>query len=73
VVIVEDELTSGLSAVNAVRALRAAGVVIGEIASLFVIDHPSLWRRLEAEGVTLHAGLTLPPEYAPRSIEAETG
>jgi adenine/guanine phosphoribosyltransferase-like PRPP-binding protein len=73
VVIVEDELTSGVSAVNAVRALRAGGVVIGEIAALFVIDHPSLWRRLDAERVTLHATLTLPPEYAPRSIEAETG
>ena len=72
-VIVEDELTSGVSAVNAVRALRAAGVVIREIAALFVIDHPSLWRRLDAEQITLHVGLTLPPEYAPRSLEAETG
>ncbi len=73
VLLVEDELTSGLSAVNAVRALRAAGVRIDEIAALFVIDHPSLWRRLQAEAITLHAGLRLPPEYAPRSLEAEPG
>lgn len=66
VMIVEDELTNGHTAVNAVRALRAAGIVIDQVATLLAIDHPALWRRLEAEGLTLHAGLRLPPQYAPR-------
>jgi adenine/guanine phosphoribosyltransferase-like PRPP-binding protein len=66
VMIVEDELTNGHTAVNAVRALRAGGVVIEQIATLLAIDHPALWRRLAAEGLTAHAGVRLPPEYAPR-------
>lgn len=70
VMIVEDELTNGHTAVNAVRALRAAGVVIDQVATLLAIDHPALWRRLEAEGLTLHAGLRLPPEYAPRQPDS---
>lgn len=71
VMIVEDELTNGRTAVNAVRALRRAGIVIDQIATLFAIDHPTLWRRMEAEGLTLHVGVVLPPEYAPRPLDAE--
>lgn len=69
VMIVEDELTTGRTAVIAVRALRAAGVVIDQVATLLASDHPALWQRLEAEGLTLHAGLRLPPQYAPRPLD----
>ena len=72
VMIFEDELTNGHTAVNAARALRAAGIQIEQVAALFVIDHPAMWRRISAERLTLHAGVTLPPEYAPRPLEEET-
>lgn len=72
VMVFEDELTSGHTAVNAARALRGAGVEIDQVAALFAIDHPALWRRLAAERVTLHVGVTLSPDYAPRGLDAET-
>jgi adenine/guanine phosphoribosyltransferase-like PRPP-binding protein len=65
----EDELTNGHTAVNAVRSLRRAGIEISQIAALFAIDHPSLWHRMEAEGVSLHVGVTLSAEYAPRALD----
>ena len=48
--IFEDELTNGHTAVNAVRALRSAGIEIAQIAALFAIDHPALWRRVARGG-----------------------
>lgn len=69
VLIVEDELTNGHSTLNAVRALRRAGIEIDEIATLFAIDHPPLWHRMSAERLTLHVGVTLPPDYAPRPLD----
>jgi adenine phosphoribosyltransferase len=72
VMVFEDELTNGHTAVNAARALRKAGIEIDQIAALFVIDHPPLWRRISAERLTLHVGVTLPPDYAPRALDAET-
>lgn len=69
VLIVEDELTNGQMAVNAVRALREAGLVVEQIATLLAIDHPALWRRMRDEQITLHVGAILPPEYAPRSLD----
>jgi adenine/guanine phosphoribosyltransferase-like PRPP-binding protein len=66
----EDELTSGHTAVNAVRALRAAGVQIDQVAALFAIDHPALARRMRDAGITLHIAVALPPEYAPRTLDA---
>lgn len=71
VIIFEDEITNGRTAVNAARALRKAGIKIDQIATLFAIDHPTLWRRMKAEGLTLHVGVVLPPEYAPRPLDAE--
>ena len=65
VMIFEDELTNGHTAVNAVRALRRAGIEIAQIATLFAIDHPALWRRVGAEGVTLEVGVTLPLRSRP--------
>ena len=73
VIIVEDELTNGLTAMNAVGALRAAGVEIAQIATLFAIDHSALWQRMEALGVALHVAVTLPPELAPRPLDAGAG
>jgi adenine phosphoribosyltransferase len=72
VMIFEDELTNGHTAVNAARALRGTGIQIDQIAALFVIDHPALWRRISAEGLTLHVGVTLPADYAPRALDGET-
>jgi len=72
VLIFEDELTNGHSTVNAVRALRLAGIEIDQIATLFAIDHPPLWRRMSAERLTLHVGITLPPDYAPRPLDGES-
>jgi len=71
VMIFEDELTNGHTVVNAVRALCGAGIEIGQVAALFAIDHPALWRRVEAERLTVHVGVTLPPAYAPRDLETD--
>jgi adenine/guanine phosphoribosyltransferase-like PRPP-binding protein len=71
VLIFEDELTNGHTALNAVRALRGASLEIDQIAALFAIDHPSLWRRIREAAVTLHVGVTLPPAYAPRTLDVE--
>jgi len=69
VMILEDELTNGHSLVSAVHALRRGGIEIDQIGTLLAIDHPGLWRRMLAAGLTLHVGLTLPPAYAPRPID----
>jgi adenine phosphoribosyltransferase len=71
VMIFEDELTNGRTAVNAARAFRRAGIEIEQVATLFAIDHPALWQRMEAERLTLHVGVLLPPAYAPRPLDAE--
>jgi orotate phosphoribosyltransferase len=71
VLIVEDELTNGGMTVNAARALRKAGIVIDEVATLLAIDHPMLWRRMAAERLTLHVGVTLSRDYAPRPLDGE--
>ena len=59
VLIVEDELTTGGTTVNAVRALRGAGVHVDQVAALLAVDGPELWRRMREEGLTLHVGVTL--------------
>jgi adenine/guanine phosphoribosyltransferase-like PRPP-binding protein len=71
VAIVEDELTNGRTTVNAVRAVRAAGIHVEHVVTLLAIDHPGLWRRMRAEGLTLHVGIALPAEYAPRPLDGE--
>jgi hypothetical protein len=69
--IFEDEMTNGRTAVNAAQALRKAGLRIDLIATLFVIDHPILWKRMEAAGLTLHAGVRLPVTSAPRPLDTD--
>lgn len=55
VVIVDDEITTGRTLVNAVRALRAAGVAIDQLVVLVASEDPATLRRLEAEGLRVHA------------------
>ena len=69
VVIVEDELTNGRTAINAVRALREAGIGVDQIATLMAVDHPGLWRRMDAAGIALHAVVRLPVDLAPRPLD----
>jgi adenine/guanine phosphoribosyltransferase-like PRPP-binding protein len=64
VVIIEDEVTSGRTLVNAVRALRGAGVQVDDVGVLLVVDHPALWKLMTDEKVSLHAQARLPAEYA---------
>jgi orotate phosphoribosyltransferase len=66
VVIVEDEVTTGRTVLNAVGALRCAGVRVGHVGALLVVDHPAVWRAMRASGITLHARVRLPGEYAAR-------
>ncbi len=73
VIILEDELTNGGMTVNAVRAFRQAGLEIDHVATLLAIDHPTLWQRMAAERITLHVGVRLPRDYAPRALETEPG
>ena len=73
VLIVEDELTNGGMTVNAVRALRKAGITIDQVVTLLAIDHPALWGRMAAAGLTLHVGVPLSPHYAPRPLDGEPG
>lgn len=69
VIIVEDELTNGRTALNAVRALREAGIGIDQIGTLMAVDHPALWRRMQESGITLHAAVRLPVDLAPRPLD----
>ena len=71
--ILEDELTNGAMTVNAVRAFRRAGLEIDHVATLLAIDHPALWQRMAAENVTLHVGVRLPRDYAPRALDSQPG
>ena len=63
-VIVEDEVTTGQTIVNAVRALRRSGVQVDCVGALLAVDDASMWRRVEEEKIALHAAVRLPGEYA---------
>jgi adenine phosphoribosyltransferase len=60
VVLVEDEVTTGGTAINCVRALRAAGVVCDQVATLYAADGDALDARLAAERLRLHAVVRFP-------------
>jgi adenine/guanine phosphoribosyltransferase-like PRPP-binding protein len=66
VLIVEDEITTGNTIVNCVRALRNAGVHIDQVASVLAVDDPEALARLEAEGLTVHVAEWLPPDLTHR-------
>ena len=53
VLIVEDEVSTGRTVINAVRALRAAGIHVEDVLALFGSDDPRLWERIAAENVRL--------------------
>lgn len=66
VVIIEDEVTSGGTILNAARALRAAGVTVSGAGALMAVDDPRLWRALEEERVLLHVLWRLPAGFRAR-------
>ena len=66
VVIVEDEVTTGRTIVNAVRALRQSGVHISRVGAVLAVDDPAMWQSMHDEKISLHVGARLPAEYAVR-------
>jgi len=66
VVIVEDEVTTGVTVVNAARALRRAGVQVADVATLLAVDDARMWRSMDEEKLSLHVGARLPAEFASR-------
>jgi adenine/guanine phosphoribosyltransferase-like PRPP-binding protein len=62
VVLVEDEITTGWTVINAVRALRAAGIRASRAAALLAVDTEPLWQRMADEGITLHVRTRVPPD-----------
>ena len=57
VIVVEDEVSSGTTIVNCVRALRAAGIRCDQVATIYAADDPAMRARVAAEGIRLHAAL----------------
>ena len=68
VVIVEDEVTTGRTAINAVRALRRAGVRITDVGTVLAVDDPAMWQRMAEEEIALHVGIRLPSDWAARIL-----
>ena len=64
VVVIDDEVTTGRTVINAVRALRRSGVRIDEVGALLTVDDPGMWQSMRDERVSLHVRLRLPGEYA---------
>jgi adenine/guanine phosphoribosyltransferase-like PRPP-binding protein len=60
VLLVEDEVTTGGTAINCVRALRAAGIHCDQIATIFAADGDALQGRLAAERLLLTAVMRFP-------------
>lgn len=63
VVVIEDEVTTGRTLVNAVRALRRAGVRIDAAGALLAVDDPAMWQALKDEDVALLVTSRLPGVY----------
>jgi adenine/guanine phosphoribosyltransferase-like PRPP-binding protein len=55
VIVVEDEVSSGQTIINCVRALRAAGIRCDQVATIYAADDPAMRARVAAEGIRLHA------------------
>jgi len=55
VIVVEDEVSSGTTIVNCVRALRAAGIRCDQVATIYAADDSAMRARVAAEGIRLHA------------------
>jgi adenine/guanine phosphoribosyltransferase-like PRPP-binding protein len=54
VIVVEDEVTSGRTIINCVRALRAAQIRCDQVATIYAADDPEMRARVAAEGIRLH-------------------
>lgn len=54
VVVVEDEVTTGATLLNCVRALREAGVLCEDVASIYCADDASIFQRLATANIRLH-------------------
>jgi len=63
VVVIEDEVTTGRTLINAVRALRRAGVRIDTAGALLAVDDPAMWQSMKDEHVSLLATSRLPGVY----------
>jgi len=61
VLIVEDEVTTGRTVINCVRALRDAGIECHRVATLLSIGDGMLMARLGAEGIQLDVAHTIDP------------
>jgi len=55
VIVVEDEVSSGQTIINCVRALRAAGIRCDQVATIYAADNPDMRARVAAEGIRFHA------------------
>lgn len=55
VIVMEDEVTSGRTVINCVRALRAAGIRCDQVVAIYAADDPATRARLASEGIRLHA------------------
>jgi adenine phosphoribosyltransferase len=60
VIIVDDEVTTGRTLLNAVRALRGAGITVDQLVVLLASDDPATAERFAAEGITIHAAWRMP-------------
>jgi adenine/guanine phosphoribosyltransferase-like PRPP-binding protein len=60
VIVVDDEVTTGRSIINCVRALRAASVRCDQIVSIYASDDRDMHSRLAAEGIRLYAACLFP-------------
>jgi adenine/guanine phosphoribosyltransferase-like PRPP-binding protein len=66
VIVVEDEVTSGRTIVNCVRALRAAGIRCDQVATIYAADDPAMRARVVAEGIRLHVVRLYQPDTGER-------
>ena len=72
VVIIEDEMTTGQTVVNAVRALRASGIHVVDVGVVLALDKPTIWRRMADEAISLHVGIRVPPECVEGAVGPDT-
>jgi adenine phosphoribosyltransferase len=63
VVVIEDEVTTGRTLINAVRALRGAGVQIDAAGALLAVDDPAMWQSMKNEDISLVVTSRLPGVY----------
>jgi len=64
--IVEDEVTTGRTIVNAVSALRGSGIEVRAIATFILVDPPATRKRLADAGIELCAGIRIDASFLNR-------